>query len=247
MKKNLFLTILFITSISIFTPLSIYAGNYQIKVPAPTGYVSDFANILTKEKAQLDAVLAAIEREHSIEISVVTLNTVQPYTIDQYAVTLFEKWKIGKRGKDNGVLLLIAKNDKKVRIEVGYGLEGRLNDAKCGTIIRQDIVPFFKQNNFSQGVYSGVYSICTALNIKVNNLGKPTRPRKNKKNSFLSVILIIFLILLRSGLLPYLLLGSTFRRRHYWGSSVGGGGFSSGSFGGFGGGSSGGGGASGSW
>lgn len=246
MKKILFYIVILTICIT-HIPSQCLARDNAIKLPTPRGYVSDFANIIGTKKQHLSSVLAAIERKHSIEIAVVTLPTVKPYSIEQYAVALFEKWKIGKRGKDNGILLLVAKNDRKVRIEVGYGLEGKLNDAKCGAIIRKTIVPFFKQGSFVKGIYSGVHHISQALGFELKSLSSSHKRKKKNKSSFLSIILIIFLILLRSGMLPYLLLGSTYRRRYYWGSSVGGGGFSSGSFGGFGGGSSGGGGASGSW
>lgn len=248
MKKTLLSTFLFVALVTIFTTNNTHAGNTNIKLPEARGYVSDYANIIPKKQA-LSNILSEIERQYSIEIAVVTLQTTKPLSIEQYSVKLFEKWKIGKRGKDNGVLLLIAKNDRKVRIEVGYGLEHKLNDAKCGDIIRKVIVPLFKENKFQQGIFAGVHYISESLGIK-NFTKRPSNTHKKRKkagNSLLSIIFIILIVLLRSGMLPYLLLGRTYHRNHYWSSSSGSGGFSSGSFGGFGGGSSGGGGASGSW
>lgn len=246
MKKSLILTILIVAFSNIFFSNQLDAKNTDIKIPNSRGYVSDFANIMPNSRT-LGHILSQVERETSIEIAVVTLNSTTPYTIEQYAVKMFKEWKIGKRGKDNGILLLVAKNDKKVRIEVGYGLEHILNDAKCGDIIRKAIIPFFKQGNYEKGIFAGVNYLGKALNIRTYSNVPIKKHKRKAKSSLFSVLLLISLIALRSGFLPYMLFGRTYYRNHYWGTRTGSGGFSSGSFGGFSGGSSGGGGASGSW
>src|SRR3989344_3919031 len=101
----------------------------------------------------------AFEASTTNEIAVVTINSLGGDTIENYAVKLFEDWKIGKERDDNGILLLIAKNDRKVRIEVGYGLEGAVPDAISNQIIQKEIVPHFKNNDFAGGIFDGVDSL----------------------------------------------------------------------------------------
>jgi len=130
----------------------------------PTGYVSDFAGIVsTTTKQQLESLLTQVESTNSAQIAVVTINSLKGDTVENYAVKLFEEWKIGQKGKDNGILLLVAKEDRKLRIEVGYGLEGTLTDAQSGMIIRNVITPRFKENNYDQGIKDGVLAITSVL------------------------------------------------------------------------------------
>ena len=125
-----------------------------------TGHVNDFAGILSDDvKLRLETQLSNFEQTDSTEIVVVTLESLDEDTIDNYAVELFENWGIGKKGKDNGVLLLVAPNEREVRIEVGYGLEGDMTDLVSGMIIRKDIIPEFKESDYSAGIENGVNSI----------------------------------------------------------------------------------------
>lgn len=126
----------------------------------PTGYVNDFAGILSAEtKTQLENALSAEQQETSNEISVVTVPTLGDETIETYAVELFRQWGIGKKEKDNGVVLLVAPNERKVRIEVGYGLEGVLTDTQSSLIIQREILPAFKAGDFAEGIEKGVNAI----------------------------------------------------------------------------------------
>jgi uncharacterized protein len=130
----------------------------------PVNYVSDFANVLTdSQEAQLNSKLEAEEKNTSNEISVVTINSLDGDTIENYAVKLFEEYKIGKKDKDNGALLLIAVNDHKLRIEVGYGLEGVLTDLESYQIITNDITPEFKNGNYFSGIDKGTDSIIKSI------------------------------------------------------------------------------------
>ncbi len=130
----------------------------------PTGFVNDFAQILTAEQKQmLEQSLKDFEVQTTHEISVVTIPTLAGDTIENYANELFADWKIGKEGVDNGVLLLIALEDKKVRIEVGYGLEGALTDAESKYIIDKVIIPAFKNSQFAEGVQAGTETIKQAV------------------------------------------------------------------------------------
>lgn len=130
---------------------------YALTFPKPTGYVNDYANLYSDTYEQnLEKQIADFEKTSRAEIAVVTVTDLQESTIEEYAVKLFEAWKIGKDKSDNGILLLIAKNEREVRIEVGYGLEPVITDARAGRIIRNDITPKFKNNDFEGGTTAGV-------------------------------------------------------------------------------------------
>jgi uncharacterized protein len=129
----------------------------------PQGWVSDFAGILSDQtKAQITSLLNETKKSTGAEIAVVTIPSLEGATVEDYAVKLFEKWGIGKKGKDNGVLLLVAPNEHKVRIEVGYDLEPVITDSRAGDIIRETIIPFFKAGDYDQGILQGTAHI-TAL------------------------------------------------------------------------------------
>lgn len=231
--------------------------------PQPRGYINDFASLITPEDFhKLDALVRGLEQKTTAEIAVVTLKTTRPYDIQDYSVRLFEKWKIGKAGKDNGALLLIAFEDKKVWITTGYGLEGAIPDAQASRIYRNIIRPYFKKGDFSKGILAGTVALvdlaAREYNVSIDELPVLTRQyvrsvRKSPLASLLeSLFTLLFFILIfgfRLGLFGFLLLGSGRRRGGYWyggGLSANAGGFGGG-FGGFGGGFTGGGGAGGGW
>lgn len=126
----------------------------------PSGFVNDFAGIVDDGiESQLEAAFTDFEKAESNEISVVTVQSLDGDSIERFAVELFEEWKIGKADKDNGVLLLVAPNEKEVRIEVGYGLEGTLTDAESGSIIDSILVPSFQAGAYGQGIYDASLAI----------------------------------------------------------------------------------------
>jgi uncharacterized protein len=136
----------------------------DIKLPQPTGYVNDFAGMLSQRTVDdINAELGAYEKKSGNEIAVATVKDLQGTTVEDFAVRLFEKWKIGKKGKDNGALLLIAKDERKVRIEVGYGLEPDLTDAQSYDIIHDVITPKLKASEYDQAVIMGVGAITTVI------------------------------------------------------------------------------------
>lgn len=138
-----------------------------VKYPEPTGYVNDFAKIIpAKVKERLEEDLRIYENRTSIEIVVVTISSLEDLTIDDYTIGLAQKWGVGKKGKDNGVVFLVAPSERKMRIEVGYGLEPDLTDSKAGDIIQDSIVPFFKAGKMPDGVVSGVRGIIATLGDK---------------------------------------------------------------------------------
>lgn len=128
--------------------------------PQPVGHVNDFAEMLSSDFRQsLEQDLIDFENETTAEIAVVTINSLEGNSLEDYAVRLFEDWKIGKKEKDNGILILIAKEDRKIRIEVGYGLEPIVTDARAGRIIRDQISPAFRNENYDGGVKQAVEQI----------------------------------------------------------------------------------------
>jgi uncharacterized protein len=129
----------------------------------PTGFVNDFAGLLTLEQGQaLEDKLANFEKETTNEISVVIIESLQGDTIENFAVELFEEWGIGKKDKDNGVLILIAEEEREIRIEVGYGLEGFLTDAQSYWIIDKVMVPSFREGNYYEGINGATDKIIAA-------------------------------------------------------------------------------------
>ena len=235
----------------------------QNEFPNYTGYVNDYANILSDEtKNKLSNFIGELERKTTAQIAVVTIDTVSSLDIETYAVKLFEKWGIGQKDKDNGTLLLIAVKDREMRIEVGYGLEGAIPDALNKIIIENYITPSFKEGDFNTGVLKGAIGIAKLIakeyNVELSELDSlPINvPMPEKPPSIISIFnflftlfIIIMFVSLRTGFFWWWFLIPGRRRGGYWyGSGYGGnsGGFSGG-FGGFGGGLSGGGGASGRW
>ena len=143
----------------------------DVPVPPLKARVTDLTATLTApEQAALEQTLAAFEARKGSQIAVLIVPTTEPETVEQYALRVEEAWKLGRKGVDDGALLVIAKNDRKLRIEVGYGLEGVLNDATSKRIIAEEIVPRFKQNDFAGGISAGVARI-----IKVVD-GEPLPP-----------------------------------------------------------------------
>lgn len=129
----------------------------------PSGLVNDYANIISAEsRATLESELLTFGKETSTQITIVTVENLGGDTIDNFAVKLFEEWGIGQTGKDNGALLLIARDDHQLRIEVGYGLEGVLTDALSSQIIRNIITPSFKNGDYNTGILEGARAMMAA-------------------------------------------------------------------------------------
>jgi len=128
--------------------------------PQPQGYVSDFAGLLSASgKNRLETQLSSVEKETGAEIAVVTVKSLDGMSIEDYASRLFEKWGIGKKDKDNGVLFLTASDERKVRIEVGYGLEAIITDARAGRILDNEVLPAYKRGDYEAGIIAGVNAI----------------------------------------------------------------------------------------
>jgi uncharacterized protein len=153
-------------------------------VPPSTGRpVSDFAGVLDDAaEAELTAQAEALERDTTIELAVVTVASLEGRSVEEYAERLFNTWGIGQKGKDNGVLVLVAPADRQMRIEVGYGLEGTLPDGLAGRLIREEFLPAFKAGDYSGGVRRGVAAVVARLLP-----GAPPLPEESGRPDGLSV------------------------------------------------------------
>lgn len=268
MKKLFVLLFLFVGFQSVF------AQNIEPK-PNPPKAVNDFANLLAPFQQQaLEQKLDAYNDSTSSAIVIITVPDLQGYDISQVSLKYLRDWGIGVKGKNNGVVILVSKNDHKARIETGYGMEGVLPDILAKQIIDERMIPFFKNNDYYGGFDNAVDAIIQAA------AGEYKADPNAQKSNNVSIgkiipVIIIFLVILflfsgkggggggsymsrkgsRSFLgnaLPWFLLGNMLGgggrgRGGFGGGGFGGGGFGGGGFGGFGGGSGGGGGASGGW
>lgn len=239
------------------------------KQQKPPRLVNDFAGFLTPtEVANLEEKLLNYEKTSSTQITIVTITSLGPYEVAQYATGLAHEWGVGQKGKDNGVLILASKNDRKINISVGYGLEGALTDIMCGRIIRNEITPEFKRGRF----YSGFDKAADAIIAATKGEYKAEEDYHHGKKPVPPIVTIFFIIMIvvivlaiskgggnggggymsgrghrdfTTGMILGSLLGGGNRGGGFGSGGFGGG--SSGGFGGFGGGGFGGGGASGSW
>jgi uncharacterized protein len=216
--------------------------------PALTGRVVDQANIVAAPaRADLETKLADLESKSGIQLVVATVTSLDGREIEPYANELFRAWKLGEKTRNNGVLLLVAPNEKRVRIEVGYGLEGTLTDALSKVIITNAITPRFKTGDFTGGIARGVDDIVTVLTTDSSEW----QQRPSAPVNWLVIVIVVAVIglMIVSPAFRWMVLAMLMSGRSSGSGGLGGGGFSSGGGGGFagGGGSSGGGGASGSW
>ena len=214
---------------------------------SPEGYVNDYTNTLTYEqKDALESKVSTFEQESTNEIAVVIIDSMKGDYIENFAVKLFEEWGIGKERKDNGVLILVSMSERQMRIEVGYGLEGSLTDAQASWIIKNVMVPNFKENKYYEGIDQSVDKI---IAITKGEFEVP------EEDSISPLTVLVFIVILILGVaIAVIILKKKYPNWEGWdtdsssSSSFGGwGGGSDSSSGSFGGGSSGGGGASGSW
>ncbi|MCI0330257.1 MAG: TPM domain-containing protein [candidate division Zixibacteria bacterium] len=248
--------------------LTIFSSALAQDYPSPSGAVNDFAGLLSySQRQELEANLRGFFDRTGAAIVVATFESLDGVPIEDYAVGLFEKWKIGQKGLDNGLLILIAKQERKIRFEVGYGLEPVIPDGRAGEIIRTQMTPRFKEGDFYGGISAGVAEAERILE-KYFATGEIEKPRSGPPAWFVILLLVfvvavifgvVFSAVRRAGL-PRYMRGSHWQRGQHglpWWMTGGSGGWSSGGgggsggfgggFGGFGGGSSGGGGATGGW
>jgi uncharacterized protein len=231
---------------------------FAAALPALTGRIVDQANVIPAETRQaIEPKLADLESKSGIQLVVATVTSLDGQEIEPYANTLFRTWKLGEKTRNNGVLLLVAPNERRVRIEVGYGLEGTLTDALTKVIIANAITPRFKTGDFGGGIARGVDDIIAVLTTDASEWQQRPSLRLDRQEtrdpvSWLLVaglIALVTLLIVSPGFRWFFLNVVLNILLNSGGSRGGGGSFGGSGGGGFsgGGGSSGGGGASGSW
>src|SRR5262245_52018900 len=169
---------------------------YAINLPPLTGRVVDQANVIPPaSRAALETKLKDLEDKSGIQLVVATVSSLQDRDIETFANGLFRNWKLGEAKKNNGVLLLVAPKERKVRIEVGYGLEGTLTDALSKTIIAGAIVPRFKENDFAGGIDRGVDGIISVLASEAGEWQPKPRVRTEETSPLGELLPLIVLLL----------------------------------------------------
>jgi len=252
--------------IALLLALAVTAWGLDTKTLKPTGYVNDFSSTLDAASRQtLEDYCANLERVTGVQMAIVLVNTLDDEPVEDVANRLYREWGIGQKGKDEGILILLAIKDRKSRAEIGYGIEPIINDGAAGGILRR-IRPILQQGNYGGALLAAAEQMGTIIaQSKGVELGgpKPLRvtgraPRGTSIPFPLILLGIFFLLWLMgrggrggsgTGFLTGMILGNMMGGRGggWGGGGVGGGGGGGGGFGGFGGGDSGGGGASGSW
>ncbi len=255
--KSKFSAVLLIIHLLLLVPSTIYS----ISVPdRPSAYVVDLAGVINDNaEVTLNGYLRELEEKTSSQMVILSIDSLEGESIEDLSISIaHDKWKLGQKGKDNGVLLLIAIQERKYRIEVGYGLEGVLPDSLAGSIGRQYMVPYFKKGDYSTGILTAALAVISEIasdsGVEITGMpaikyrspnsvkrGKPTLG--SKILSIIFVIGLIYMFIRHPRLLLLLVMMSMMGggRRSGWGGGGGGG------FGGGGGGGFGGGGASGGW
>ena len=254
-KLPILIAMLFLTTIA-------YAE--ESAYPARTGFVNDYAAILPSElESRLENLCIEVLQKCDATIAVALVSTLKDLTVEEYATGLYEAWGVGEAGEDRGVLMLLAVRDRKVRMEVGYGLEGLLNDGKVGAILDSYVVPSLRNDAWEEGVTRGVAALAQEIagDAGVELDGRIALPRRDSEAGIPIGMILFFIILViliaranrdgggsgwgGGGAIGGPWVGGSPYRRRYRGGGFGGfGGGGGGGFGGFGGGMSGGGGAS---
>jgi len=246
--------------------LSAVVASSEIPIPQrPLNHVVDLAGIINPDvESNLNQYLLELEQKTTAQMVILTIKSLESESLEDFSLTVaHDRWKLGQKGKDNGVLLLVSLDDRKYRFEVGYGLEGALPDSLAGSIGRDFMVPYFRKGDYSTGIFTAalaaISEIAAEAEVEITGMpnlrsrsGSPGGMQKRKPTllgkifSILFFIGLIYLFIKHPRLLLLLLMMNMMGggRRSGWSS---GGGFGGGSFGGGGGGGFGGGGASGGW
>lgn len=254
MKKVVpFFTILLLLTFGLELPA-------KTQFPQPAGAVNDFASVIPEPyRKKMENLSLEVLQKTGTSIVTATIESIGDDTVETYANELYRNWGIGKKGEDKGVLILLALQERRVKIETGYGVEGILPDGLVGQILDDSVIPYFKKGQYGEGLYNGLVSVSQVIakDAGVEISGEYTAVKQVRKRAasrlglvpFLFFLLFLFFFL-GPSIWPWLFLsgmgGRGGRYRSGFGGGVGGGGFGSfgGGFGGFGGGLSGGGGAS---
>ncbi len=263
MRRFVFRIILILSLLSVLAA----TGYGQADLPMPRNHVEDYANVINdSDEHSLNGVLQELEQKTGAQYIVLTVLSTGGLPIEQFSIELAEKWKLGQKGKDNGMLFVLSKNDRKWKFEVGYGLEGFITDLYCGRVGRDVLVPYLREGDYSRGIYQAnlqiIQRIATEAGVSLTGMPKitpaPVRDRRRGLPCCSALPILFFMLLIFGGMgrgmgwwffLPFMMGGFGGHGGFGRSGSFGGGSFGGG-FGGFGGGMGGGfggGGASGGW
>jgi uncharacterized protein len=193
MKKCLFLAIFFFLCLP-FTA-------YGLEVPKLQGYVNDYAGMISSSaKSKVEEDLRAFEQSDSTQIVILTIPSLEGEDIENFGIKVGDTWKIGQKGNDNGAILIVSKQERRIRIEVGRGLEGKLTDLMSGRIIDGVIKPKFKEGDFDGGFIAGVSSMIAATRGEFRTERRPVQERQKGVPPFLTIFLFfgVFTLILGS-------------------------------------------------
>ena len=189
MKKYPYILVLFLL---FFTGIA-----HALDVPKLQGYVNDYAGMISPEaRARLENELGAFEKTDSTQIVVLTVPSLEGEAIEDYGIKVAEAWKIGQKGKDNGVIFIVSKQDRKMRVEVGRGLEGKLTDLMAGRIVDLVVKPMFKRGDFDGGVIAGVSSLIDAARGEFKTDGNHMNRRHDNSSRFMTFLIFIAVAIL---------------------------------------------------
>ena len=202
--RRFLITALFLAAFCAFP-----AGASTPQPPAmPRDYVVDLAGVLPQEvQARLNAYLRELEQKTTAQVLVLTVQSLDGQSIEEFAFNTKEKWKLGQKGKDNGVLIVVAVQDRKYRLEIGYGLESILPDSRVGTIGREYLVPYFRKGDFGAGVYAAALVVANTIasqeGVEITGMPAMQQPRSSGSHrsfgklqaAFFAVFLVVALIL----------------------------------------------------
>lgn len=227
-------------------------------IPQADGWVTDLAGFLSdQEERSLEALMESYKQGSNQDIVLLTVPSLEGGSLEKFSLEVAREWGLGSQDRNDGALLLVSRDDRKMRIEVGRGLEGELTDATCGRIIRDIIAPEFKQGQFPKGLRAGIETMHAVAGGDYARLNQSSRRRGSRGNGLGGVIAIIVLLMVfgrrggrggMGGMLPWILLSMNNRGGGFGGGGFRSGGGGGGGFSGFGGGGGfSGGGASGGW
>lgn len=172
---------------------------YALDVPVLQGYINDYANMMSQQtKAQLEVELKSFENTDSTQIVILTIPSLEGETIEDFGIKVADTWKIGQKNKDNGIIFIVAKQERKIRIEVGRGLEGRLTDLLAGRIIDLVIKPKFKRGDFDGGFIAGTHALIDAVKGEFNS-DKVQHSEKNDASKLATFIIFMIIAMLVIG------------------------------------------------
>lgn len=186
--------------VSLFLTSSFSLANSEVKIPELVGRAMFEGNIQPTEqqKESLIAALRNLESENKVQMGILVVDSVKPYSIEEFSMMVAEKWKIGQKGVDNGVLMLVATKDRKARLEVGNGLQGSLTDAMTKRIQMEKMIPEFKKGNFIEGIIATVDGIKVATVIEIPVITNALEVKKAKQASEEMSLGTLFLLIFGS-------------------------------------------------